>query len=122
MGKSALPPPTSTSIMLLSLVVLSALSGVLSSPRFSCEECVREMHGLGGLIREAAPFIEEYLASNYCPTVDAHHCEENLTVDYVRALYAIVEHYFIDGALHVCQTEGCVRSMPESTRVQSVWP
>jgi len=36
--------------------------------------------------------------------VEAHHCEEDLTVNYVRGLYAIVEHYFIDGALHICQT------------------
>jgi len=55
----------SSSLLLLSLTVLAA-SGA-PEQRFSCEECVREMHGLGFLIREAATDIEAYLAAKLLP-------------------------------------------------------
>merc|ERR1712112_411817 len=75
---------------------------------FSCEECVREMRDLGYLIQAGAPFIEAYLAENYCPTIEdpEDRCEEDLSQGYSRMLGAIVNHYFIDGALHICQTGG----------------
>merc|ERR1712218_42447 len=34
---------------------------------------------------------------------------------YVGMLYAIVEHYFVDGALHVCQTGGVCEAAKEYT-------
>ena len=50
--------------------------------------------------------------ANYCPTVDGHHghdqqwCEDQLSKYYVGMLFAVVEHYFVDGAVHICQTFG----------------
>merc|ERR1712168_789421 len=75
--------------------------------RFSCQECVREMHSLSFLVHAAAPDIQAYLAANYCPTLgDAPQCEDDLAHSYTHMLSAIVNHYFVDGALHVCQTGG----------------
>merc|ERR1712112_957 len=52
--------------------------------------------------------IKDYLAANYCPTAtyDQEFCEDRLSKYYVGMLYAIVEHFFVDGALHICQTMG----------------
>merc|ERR1711920_676283 len=48
-----------------------------------------------------------YLAANYCPTTnDEEFCVERLSRYYVGMLYAIVNHYFVDGGLHICQTMG----------------
>merc|ERR1711935_311157 len=85
----------------------AAQSLSLGDQRFSCKECVHEMHDLGYLIHIAAPDIKQYLADNYCPTLDdAPNCEEDLTRGYLIMLAHVVEHFFIDGALHVCQTGG----------------
>jgi len=84
--------------------------------RMTCEECVREMHSLGRIVKEGAPAIVEYLRGNYCPTVhDVEECEQHLVKYYVGQLFAIVEHYFIDGALHVCQTAGTCGVVKEYT-------
>ena len=78
--------------------------------RFSCEECVREMHGLAAMVKMGAIPIHDYIRDNYCPTLDStaaqHFCEDSLSKYYVGMLFAVVEHYFVDGALHVCQTSG----------------
>merc|ERR1711872_289678 len=90
----------------------------MSAPdmRMTCEECVREMHSLGRIVKEGAPAIVEYLRGNYCPTVhDVEECEQHLVKYYVGQLFAIVEHYFIDGALHVCQTAGTCGVVKEYT-------
>ena len=78
--------------------------------------------------------IHDYIRDNYCPTLDStaaqHFCEDSLSkylmsststflLDfnadctststsryYVGMLFAVVEHWFVDGALHVCQTAG----------------
>merc|ERR1712039_391433 len=72
-------------------------------------ECVDEMHNLGFLVRAGAHDIRDYLAANYCPTVEANQqdfCIEKLARYYIGMLDAIVHHYFMDGAVHVCQTMG----------------
>merc|ERR1712107_927202 len=77
--------------------------------RFLCSECVDEMHNLGFLVRAGAHDIRDYLAANYCPTVEANQqdfCIEKLARYYIGMLDAIVHHYFMDGAVHVCQTMG----------------
>merc|ERR1711973_515994 len=88
-----------------------AFVGILGAPesKFSCSECVAEMHNLGRLIHEAGPTIEQYLADNYCPTLDDDHhgtCQTDLTHGYLMMLGAIVNHFFVDGAVHICQTMG----------------
>merc|ERR1711970_324402 len=95
--------------MLVSFLSLLALSGVLAAPetRFTCDECVNEMRDLGWLIYGGAQDIEDYLLANYCPTLeDEGLCKHDLPGQYVKMLYAIVMHYFVDGALHMCQTGG----------------
>jgi hypothetical protein len=82
--------------------------------RFSCEECVFEMHNLERLIKAGAHDIREYLIANYCPTLDeeiGHHiqCEEDLTKYYIGMLDMVVRHWFVDGAVHVCMTMGICR-------------
>merc|ERR1712110_1317004 len=65
------------------VLLLSVLASAFAAPdtRFLCSECVDEMHNLGFLVRAGAHDIRDYLA-------------------------AIVHHYFMDGAVHVCQTMG----------------
>jgi len=91
------------------LVLCLALAGAHAAPdaRFSCSECVDEMHHLGHLVKEGAEAMTSYLQANYCPTVDdAPECEEHIAVYYPYMLSALVNHYFVDGAVHVCQTMG----------------
>jgi len=48
-----------------------------------------------------------YLQANYCPTMsDVEECENNLSKYYPYMLSSVVQHYFVDGANHVCQTMG----------------
>merc|ERR1712083_682701 len=71
---------------------------------------VREMHGLAAMVKMGAIPIHDYIRDNYCPTLDStaaqHFCEDSLSKYYVGMLFGVVEHYFVDGALHVCQTAG----------------
>merc|ERR1712082_90053 len=76
--------------------------------RFTCDECVDEMRKLGWMMNDAAEPIRDYLIANYCPTLDDGQalCEKDLADGYVKMLTVLVFHYFVDGALHVCQTGG----------------
>merc|ERR1739838_1080167 len=86
------------------------LSYTLAAPdtRFTCSECVDEMHKLGGMVKYGAKDIEQYLVANYCPTLpeDSHACEHDLGRHYIGMLYTIVNHFFVDGAVRICQTMG----------------
>merc|ERR1712203_1339445 len=92
------------------LLPLIAAASAAPEARFSCEECVREMHGLAAMVKMGAIPIHDYIRDNYCPSLDStaaqHFCEDSLSKYYVGMLFAVVEHYFVDGALHVCQTSG----------------
>merc|ERR1711953_1171471 len=81
------------------LLPLVAAASAAPEARFSCEECVREMHGLAAMVKMGAIPIHDYIRDNYCPTLDStaaqHFCEDSLS-----------KHYVVDGALHVCQTAG----------------
>merc|ERR1712203_178402 len=92
------------------LLPLIAAASAAPEQRFSCEECVREMHGLAAMVKMGAIPIHDYIRDNYCPTLDStaaqHFCEVSLSKYYVGMLFAVVEHWFVDGALHVCQTSG----------------
>merc|ERR1719309_1204594 len=80
-------------VLLVLGLVLAGGCHAAPDPRFTCSECVDEMH--------------PYLQNNYCPTLDdAPDCEEHLAMYYPYMLSAIVNHYFVDGAIHVCQTMG----------------
>ena len=141
--------------------------------RFSCSECVDEMHKLGWMVKMGAvpihvkiilfsytwnilkqlqqltfvtcPYMttyyflkyyrQDYVSANYCPTLgeDQAWCEEALSRYYVGMLvsfwklvwicwfflfpqFAVVEHYFVDGAVHVCQTGGACDAAKEWVR------
>merc|ERR1712241_63993 len=105
-----------TMLALSAFVLLTSVACLLQPANgFSCSECVHEMHKLGWMVRQGAVPIHDYVAANYCPTLgeDQGWCEENLSRYYVDPvnveegmLFALVEHYFVDGAVHVCQTGG----------------
>merc|ERR1740129_2423025 len=91
------------------LLLLLSVVGTIGAPdpRFTCSECVDEMHKLGYLVKEGAKDINAYLTANYCPTLeDQEMCEENLGRYYVGMLFTLVNHFFVDGAVHICQTMG----------------
>merc|ERR1712038_527761 len=89
------------------VLVASVASLVSPANGFLCHECVDEMHELGRLVKAGANDIHDYLAANYCPTVqDSDQCIEDLSNWYVGMLFAVVNHYLVDGANHVCQTMG----------------
>ena len=90
------------------LVCLASSSSAAPEARFSCSECVEEMHGLARLMKYAAQDIMNYLTANYCPTLpeEDHACEHDLSKHYIGMLFTIVNHFFVDNAVHVCQTMG----------------
>ena len=93
-------------MMKVLLVLCLAMASTMSAPdtRFSCSECVDEMHHLGlwviiylltiinftffySLIREGHEAITAYLQTNYCPTSDdVEECEEHLAFYYPHML------------------------------------
>ena len=92
--------------MLISLVLsLSALTaGAASQSTISCDECITEMEGLGHLVKLGAQTIEDYLVGNYCPGLASpQDCELQLAGNYVPLLELVVNHYFVEGARHICQ-------------------
>merc|ERR1712060_61029 len=100
------------------VLLLSVLASAFAAPdtRFLCSECVDEMHNLGFLVRAGAHDIRDYLAANYCPTVEEGQqdfCVEKLARYYIGMLDKIVHHYFMDGAVHVCQTMGICDAMED---------
>merc|ERR1711981_537826 len=97
--------------------LLAAAAIAAPEGRFSCSECVDEMHKLGWMVKMGAVPIHDYIAANYCPTLGDQQgwCEEKVSRYYVGMLFAIVEHYFVDGAIHVCQTGGACDAVKEYT-------
>merc|ERR1712113_337267 len=98
-----------TMLALSAFVLLTSVACLLQPANgFTCSECVDEMHKLGWMVKEGAEDITAYLQANYCPTLGdddsgEEECEEELSRYYVGMLFAVVEHYFVDGAVHVCQ-------------------
>merc|ERR1712002_1361455 len=114
------PVPTMKAVLLLLAAALASGSG-LTDPRFTCMECVQEMHRLGYLVRQGAHPIHDYLAANYCPTTDDEEfCKERLSRYYVAMLFAIVNHYFVDGGCTSARPWASARP-PGSTPARSAW-
>merc|ERR1712055_129658 len=105
MGDSCCAESTMKIVLFISLVLASGMAA--PEARFTCQECVREMHSLGYLVMEGRHEIHDYLAEHYCPTVHDHEfCIERMSKFYIMWLEAIVMHYFVDGGVHICQTSG----------------
>merc|ERR1711894_55553 len=110
MGAVLLIRPCLRMMKLVALVFcLVSLTQAAPEPRIACQECMDEMHVLGRIVKMSAAEIEEYLKVNYCPTLDAEYqgmCEQNLAGNYVAMLQMIVNHFFVDGAGHICLAWG----------------
>ena len=52
--------------------------------------------------------FQAYLQEFYCPTVDGDigRCKENIAGQYPAMLEMVVNHYFVDGAIHICMAWG----------------
>merc|ERR1712203_1259400 len=82
---------SSESLNMKTMILASFLAAAaLAAPeaRFSCSECVDEMHKLGWMVKMGAVPIHDYVAANYCPTLgeDQGWCEEALSRYYVVML------------------------------------
>merc|ERR1712026_267868 len=104
---------TRLSLRMLKIVALvfclASLTQAAPEPRIACQECMDEMHTLGYIVKSSAAEMEEYLKANYCPTLPEEHqgqCEQNLADNYVAMLQMIVNHFFVDGAGHICLAWG----------------
>merc|ERR1712212_489455 len=108
MGSNRKIPPTQDEGHALPGPCWSFLLSAGPGPRFTCEECVHEMRELAFMIKFVAKDIQDYLTANYCPTLpeDDHACEHDLAHHYIGMLYSVVTHFFVDGAVHICQTAG----------------
>merc|ERR1711894_319306 len=72
-----------TNLKMKTIIFLSFLAAAaLAAPeaRFSCSECVDEMHKLGWMVKMGAVPIHDYVSANYCPTLGEEQgwCEEAL--------------------------------------------
>merc|ERR1712123_384291 len=111
-------------IMKAALLLLSVVGTMAApAPRFTCSECVDEMHKLGHLVKEGAKDINAYLTDNYCPTLedeDQATCADYLGRYYIEGLYAIANHFFLWMELFTfARLWGCV--MQGDTLVKSAW-
>merc|ERR1712116_25738 len=78
----------STNLRMKTMLLFSLLAAAaFAAPeaRFSCSECVDEMHKLGWMVKMGAVPIHDYVAANYCPTLgeDQGWCEEALSRYYL---------------------------------------
>ena len=54
---------------------------------------------------------QDFLIENYCPTVapdpaNIIQCERDLAGNYVPLLEMVVDHFFVEGAEHICKAWG----------------
>merc|ERR1712054_713151 len=61
------------SVAVLSSLVVAVVLGQDDGIR--CGECIMEMHRFGGIIHSEAHVLADYLADNYCPTIEEEHQE-----------------------------------------------
>merc|ERR1712107_112320 len=61
------------SVAVLSSLVVAVVLGQDDGIR--CGECIMEMHRFGGIIHAEAHVLADYLADNYCPTIEEEHQE-----------------------------------------------
>merc|ERR1712156_895683 len=64
------------SLKMFSATVLSSLVVAVvlgQDDGIRCGECIMEMHRFGGIIHGEAHVLADYLADNYCPTIEEEH-------------------------------------------------
>merc|ERR1711915_848762 len=107
------------------VLALASARHVQPELRIECNECIHEMQSLGRLVHGGANDIGAYLAENYCPTIDGDLavCKENIAGRYPAMLELVVNHYFVDGAIHICEAWGvCMPNMLLSFSARSQDP
>merc|ERR1712142_230985 len=87
----------------LSLILALTVASSKAKPQFTCEECINEMHKLGWYVKTYAPYITEYLVEEFCPTTQDDDCANHIGEHYVGMIDAIINHFVVDGATHICQ-------------------
>merc|ERR1712127_506912 len=100
--------PTNMKVALVLAFVASAYAA--PDTRFTCSECVSEMHKLGGLVKMGAVPIHDYIVSNYCPTLEHNHdqdfCVDSLSKYYVGMLVTnVTQACIIHIKISVCHRE-----------------
>merc|ERR1712088_531663 len=84
------------SLKMFSATVLSSLLVAVvlgQDDGIRCGECIMEMHRFGGIIHHEAHVLADYLADNYCPTIEEEHqegCPGHLAQHYPDMLGAVV--------------------------------
>merc|ERR1712107_323640 len=102
-------PEKMFSVAVLSSLVVAVVLGQDDGIR--CGECIMEMHRFGGIIHAESHVLADYLADNYCPTIEEEHqesCPGHLAQHYPDMLGAVV-HRFIssdEGARHMSRPWG----------------
>jgi len=79
------------SAAVLSSLVVAVVLGQDDGLR--CGECIMEMQRFGGIIHSNADVLADYLAVNYCPTIEEEHqegCPVHLAQHYLDMLGAVV--------------------------------
>merc|ERR1712066_554228 len=114
-----------TPLVMMKLAILLCLASLSPSLALNCNECINEMHGLNYIIKQGANDIMAFLAENYCPAQVGYEeeWENHLVKNYVGMLWMVVEHFFVDGASHICQAWGFLTLLRtlSPTPARSVW-
>merc|ERR1712123_53711 len=90
-------------------------------PQFTCAECIDEMHHLGWYVKTYAPYITEYLVEEFCPTTESDDCAHHVAEHYAEMIFAIINHFVIDGATHICQLMSICSMTWKSESSPSTW-
>merc|ERR1712241_1051453 len=90
----------------LAIGSISAFSIANPKEEFTCEECVTEIRKFGRNVIQNGEFIGEYLRTHWCPTQNDPNCHNNIELEYPKMLDIVVLHFFMDGAIQMCQAEG----------------
>merc|ERR1712156_49676 len=115
MGPTSSESPNMKAMILGSFLAAAALAA--PEARFSCSECVDEMHKLGWMVKMGAVPIHDYVAANYCPTLgeDQGWCEEALSRYYVVMLLRSTPATSVSKALNGWRRTSRIRSWLLST-------
>eukprot|EP00090_Calanus_glacialis_P035551 TRINITY_DN60679_c0_g1_i1.p2 TRINITY_DN60679_c0_g1~~TRINITY_DN60679_c0_g1_i1.p2 ORF type:complete len:193 (-),score=58.61 TRINITY_DN60679_c0_g1_i1:47-625(-) len=91
----------------LALFLVLAISSTQGQgPHFTCEECIDEMHKLGLYVKLYGETITKFLVEDFCPTTEDEDCAHHVADHYVDMINAVINHFVIDGATHICQLMG----------------
>merc|ERR1712066_843312 len=91
------------SVAVLSSLVVAVVLGQDDGIR--CGECIMEMHRFGGIIHAEAHVLADYLADNYCPTIEEEYLEDPI---FQAEALLYLEHNWCDPHHH---GEHCIETL-----------